>query len=171
MCLGVSLSLSSLPEPTRRFWSCYRSDICAALSPTAFSLPHFHIHIINVIIVIVRCYQTFLFVCFQDSVSLCNNPGCSVPHFVDQAGLELTEIHLPLSLGLKACATTAQLCYQSFSVRNNIFSTKYNTQYPHSKQTTGTTNPRWDMWALLEISFLIHFFLTSLVHFSLQTGV
>jgi hypothetical protein len=50
-----------------------------------------------------------LFVCllaifvFQDRVSLCS-PGCPGAHFVDQAGLELTEICLPLPhrvLGLK----------------------------------------------------------------------
>jgi hypothetical protein len=36
-----------------------------------------------------------LFACllFQDRVSLCNGPGCPGTHFVDQAGLELTEIH------------------------------------------------------------------------------
>ena len=27
---------------------------------------------------------------------LCNNPGCPGPLFADQAGLKLTEIHLPL---------------------------------------------------------------------------
>jgi hypothetical protein len=32
---------------------------------------------------------------FQDRVSLCS-PGCPGTHSVDQAGLELTEIHLPL---------------------------------------------------------------------------
>ena len=48
--------------------------------------------------------------CFRDRVSLCS-PGCPGTHSVDQAGLELTEIHLPLSssvLGLKVCSTTAQ---------------------------------------------------------------
>ena len=51
----------------------------------------------------------FLF-CFQDRVSL-YNPGCPGTHSVDQAGLELR--NLPACacqvLGLKACATTAQL--------------------------------------------------------------
>lgn len=32
---------------------------------------------------------------FQDKVPLCSL-GCSRAHSVDQAGLELTEIHLPL---------------------------------------------------------------------------
>jgi hypothetical protein len=34
---------------------------------------------------------------FQDKVSLCNSPGCPGTDFVDQAGLELGEIHLPLT--------------------------------------------------------------------------
>jgi hypothetical protein len=32
---------------------------------------------------------------FRDRVSLCSS-GCPGTHFVDQAGLELREIHLPL---------------------------------------------------------------------------
>jgi hypothetical protein len=40
--------------------------------------------------------------CLQDS------PGCPGTQSVDQAGFELTEIHLPL-LGLKVYTTTAQL--------------------------------------------------------------
>ena len=42
---------------------------------------------------------------FRDRVSLCLS-GCSKPQSVHQAGLELTEIHLPLLpsvLGLKVC--------------------------------------------------------------------
>ena len=35
---------------------------------------------------------------FQDRVSLCNSPGCTGTRSVDQAGLRLTEIHLPLPL-------------------------------------------------------------------------
>ena len=35
--------------------------------------------------------------CCPDRVSLCNSPGCPEAHFVDQAGLELTEIPLCLS--------------------------------------------------------------------------
>ena len=45
----------------------------------------------------------FVFV-FQDRVSLSNSPGCPGAHHVGQAGLQLTEIHLPLLpefLGLK----------------------------------------------------------------------
>jgi hypothetical protein len=47
---------------------------------------------------------------FWDWVSLCS-PGCPGTHFVDQAGLELTEIRLPVSqiLGLKLCTTNAWL--------------------------------------------------------------
>ena len=33
---------------------------------------------------------------FRGRVSLCNSSGCPGTHLVDQAGLELTEIHLPL---------------------------------------------------------------------------
>jgi hypothetical protein len=36
-----------------------------------------------------------LFFSFQNRVSLCS-PSCPGTCFVDQAGLELTEIHLPL---------------------------------------------------------------------------
>jgi len=48
----------------------------------------------------------------QHRVSL-YSPGCPRIHSIDQTGLELTEIYLPALasqvLGLKACATTAQL--------------------------------------------------------------
>jgi hypothetical protein len=46
----------------------------------------------------------------QDRVSLCS-PGCPGTHSVDQAGLELRNPPTSASqvLGLKACATTAQL--------------------------------------------------------------
>ena len=44
---------------------------------------------------------------------LCSFGACPGIHSVEQAGLELTEIHLPASvsqvLGLKACATTTRL--------------------------------------------------------------
>jgi hypothetical protein len=54
----------------------------------------------------------FLFVCFVflDRVSL-YSPCCPGTHFVDQAGLELRNLPASASqvLGLKACATTAQL--------------------------------------------------------------
>jgi hypothetical protein len=52
-----------------------------------------------------------LFVCFfQDRVSL-YSPGCPGTHSVDQAGLEFRNLPASASqvLGLKACATTAQL--------------------------------------------------------------
>jgi hypothetical protein len=47
---------------------------------------------------------------FQDRVSL-SSPGCPGTHSVDQAGLELRNLPASASqvLGLKACATTAQL--------------------------------------------------------------
>jgi hypothetical protein len=47
---------------------------------------------------------------FQDRVSL-YSPGCPGTHFVDQAGLKLRNPPASASrvLGLKACATTAQL--------------------------------------------------------------
>jgi hypothetical protein len=50
---------------------------------------------------------SFCFV-FQDKVSLCSS-GCLGTHCVDQAALELTEIHLPLclsSVGINSLATT-----------------------------------------------------------------
>jgi hypothetical protein len=45
-------------------------------------------------------------------VSLCS-PGCPGAHSVDQAGLELRNLPVSASqvLGLKACATTAQLTH------------------------------------------------------------
>jgi hypothetical protein len=50
------------------------------------------------------------FLVFRDRVSLCS-PGCPGSHSVDQAGLELRNLPASASqvLGLKACATTAQL--------------------------------------------------------------
>ena len=42
------------------------------------------------------CFVLFCFV-FPDRISLCS-PGCPETHSVDQAGLELTEIHMPLPL-------------------------------------------------------------------------
>jgi hypothetical protein len=69
-----------------------------------------------------------LFVClfvFQDRVSLCSL-GCPGTHSVDQAGLELRNLPASASqvLGLKACATTAQLFfffspYGTFIIRNH----------------------------------------------------
>lgn len=41
-----------------------------------------------------------VFVIFHDSISVCNSPGCPGTCFVDQAGLELTDIFLPLPLVL-----------------------------------------------------------------------
>jgi hypothetical protein len=50
----------------------------------------------------------FVFLFFQDSVSLCS-PGCPGTHFVVQAGLELRNPPVSASqvLGLKVCTTTA----------------------------------------------------------------
>lgn len=47
---------------------------------------------------------------FQDRVFLCS-PNCPGTWSFDQAGLKLTESHLPVSrvLGLNACTTTAYL--------------------------------------------------------------
>jgi hypothetical protein len=60
----------------------------------------------------------YIYLVFQDKVSL-YSPGCPGTYFVDQAGLELR--NLPASaaqvLGLKVCATTAQLCPESFILR------------------------------------------------------
>jgi hypothetical protein len=54
----------------------------------------------------------FVFLVFRDRVSL-YSPGCPGTHSVDQAGLEFRNPPASASqvLGLKACATTAQLIY------------------------------------------------------------
>jgi hypothetical protein len=51
--------------------------------------------------------KKFFFVVFRDRVSL-YSPGCPGTHFVDQAGLELSNPPAFASqvLGLKVCATT-----------------------------------------------------------------
>ena len=63
-----------------------------------------------------------LFVCFvfQDRISLCS-PGCPGTHYVDQVGLELRNPPASASrvLGLKECATTAQLAYLRVEVCNH----------------------------------------------------
>ena len=53
-----------------------------------------------------------VFLVFRDRVSLCR-PGCPGTHSVGQAGLELRNPPASASqvLGLKACATTAQLAH------------------------------------------------------------
>jgi hypothetical protein len=57
-----------------------------------------------------NCLQPFLFLVFQDRVSLYSSE-CPGTHFVDQADLELR--NLPASacwvLGIKVCATTPSL--------------------------------------------------------------
>jgi hypothetical protein len=54
------------------------------------------------------CFVLFL----RDRISLCS-PGCPGTHFVDQAGFELRNPPASASqvLGLKACATIAELCH------------------------------------------------------------
>jgi hypothetical protein len=56
------------------------------------------------------CFVCFVLLVFRDRVSLCS-PGCPGTQSVDQAGLELRNPPASASqvLGLKACATTAQL--------------------------------------------------------------
>jgi hypothetical protein len=58
------------------------------------------------------CFVLFCFVLlfFRGKVSLCS-PGCPGTHSVDQSGLEFRNLPVSASrvLGLKACATTAQL--------------------------------------------------------------
>lgn len=54
----------------------------------------------------VYLFWLFGFGCLQDQVSLCI-PGCPKTQPVDQAGLELQEIHL--GAGIEGVHTTAQL--------------------------------------------------------------
>jgi hypothetical protein len=58
----------------------------------------------------VFCFVLFWFWFFRDRVFL-YSPGCPGTYFVDQAGLKLRNPPASASqvLGLKACATTAQL--------------------------------------------------------------
>jgi hypothetical protein len=57
-----------------------------------------------------QIFSLHLFVFFQDRVSLCS-PGSPGTHFVDQVGLELSNLPASASqvLGLKVCAITASL--------------------------------------------------------------
>ena len=57
----------------------------------------------------------FFFLVYRDWVSLCS-PDCLGTHSVDQTGLELRNPPASTSqvLGLKACATTAQLGFMSY---------------------------------------------------------
>ncbi|GAB1287933.1 Nuclear receptor subfamily 1, group H, member 5 [Apodemus speciosus] len=62
----------------------------------------------------------------QLEVSLCS-PGCPASHSVEQAGLELRNLPASASqvLGLKACATTAWLCFFRRSItKNAVYSCK-----------------------------------------------
>ena len=66
-------------------------------------------------------YFDFCFVCFfQDRISLCI-PGCPGTHSVNQADLELRNSPASQVLGLKACATTAQL----FRIPNTFWIAPY----------------------------------------------
>jgi hypothetical protein len=78
------------------------------------SLPILHTHTnthppLENLRIFLFCFVLFCFV-FRDRVSLCS-PGCPGTHSVDQAGLELRNPPASASwvLGLKVCATTAQL--------------------------------------------------------------
>jgi hypothetical protein len=66
------------------------------------------------------CWFFCLFCFIPDRVSL-YSPGCPGTHFVDQAGHELRNLSVSASqvLGLKECATTAQLGV-SFLISNKI---------------------------------------------------
>jgi hypothetical protein len=63
----------------------------------------------------VFCLIVCLLLVFRDRVSL-YSPGCPGTHSVDQAGLKLRILLASASqvLGLKACTTTAQLCFLVF---------------------------------------------------------
>ena len=60
-------------------------------------------------IILFVCLFVFVFVCFQERVSLYSS-DCPGTHSVDQASLELRNSLASASqvLGLKACATTTQ---------------------------------------------------------------
>jgi hypothetical protein len=77
------------------------------------------------------CFVLFLFF-FYDRVSL-YSPGCPGTHSVDQPGLELRNLPACASqvLGLKACATTAQLVSFLKQLYRNRF------PMPHGSSTQG----------------------------------
>ncbi|KAL6045915.1 hypothetical protein STEG23_018413, partial [Scotinomys teguina] len=50
----------------------------------------------------------------QDKVYLCNSPGCPGTRFVDQAGLELTEIYLSLP---PKCWDKRYVCVSDLGIR------------------------------------------------------
>jgi hypothetical protein len=74
LCLSVSLCLSL--------------SVCLSLS-LSLSLS------LCLCVCVCVCVCVVLF-CFSETGFLCVCPGCPGTHSVDQAGLELTEIHLPL---------------------------------------------------------------------------
>ena len=67
-------------------------------------------HILNDFFFIMKVFVCVFGLVFRDRDSLCS-PGCLGAHSVDQAGLELRNLPASVSqmLGLKVCATTAQL--------------------------------------------------------------
>jgi hypothetical protein len=144
----VALEISNVPQPRdHKAWSMHRTkqtgsikhtqgqgDITthqAFLSSSFCSCPStsmklhwsFLIHSltkseINVDLHSFLFFKTFFFN-FWDRLSL-HNPSCPGAHFVEQAGLELTETHLPLpgELELKAC-TTMPSGFRFFLIHND----------------------------------------------------
>jgi hypothetical protein len=72
-------------------------------------------NLLTLFFVVLFCFVLFCFV--WDRISL-NSPGYPGTHSVDQAGLELRNLPASASqvLGLKACATTAQLVLTPFKL-------------------------------------------------------
>jgi hypothetical protein len=60
------------------------------------SLQLLYVNSVKFFVCLLACLFCFCLFVFQDIVSLCNSPGYSGTFSVDQAGLELTEIHLLL---------------------------------------------------------------------------
>ena len=87
------------------------SGLCRHLHTGAhtYILKYMFVCLFVLFFVFVFCF----FLVFRDRVSLCS-PGCTGTHFVDQVGLELRNPPASASrvLGLKACATSAQLIFQ-----------------------------------------------------------
>jgi hypothetical protein len=81
--------------------------VCSrGVDPLSLCLFLFSFFLVGFVVVVFVC----LFVClFQDRVSL-YSPGCPGTHFVNQAGPELRNPSASRVLGLKACASTAQVC-------------------------------------------------------------
>ena len=71
---------------------------------------------------------------FGDRVPLCSS-GCPDTHLVNQAGLELRDpcVSASLVLGLKACATTAQLFVFLRPIGPSVICRKYFGMYTHTR--------------------------------------